>query len=109
MKKYYDNDNIRAITQSAITSIQVVLMVLSITFMYLFVSTGAGSNSPDYSVVAIFSTVLWCAYYLTQAAFAIVTFAHTKKKNMKDITFIVLSIAMLPLGCAIYGILLLTM
>ncbi len=104
MKKYYENERIRKITQSVVTAIQAVLAILAVTFMLLFVTTGAGSNSPNYSVTTIVVTVIFCAYYLAQLFFAITTFMRTAKKAACDNVFITASIALLPIACGIYGL-----
>ena len=104
MKKYYENERIRKITQSVITAVQAVLAVLAVTFMLLFVTTGAGSNSPDYSVTAIVFAVIFCAYYLVELFFAVTTYIYTPKRNSFDAAFLAVSVLLLPLACGIYGL-----
>lgn len=104
MKKYYENERIRKITQSVVTAIQAVLVILAATFMLLFVTTGAGSNSPDYSVTAIVVTVIFCAYYLAQLIFAAATYIYTPKRNSFDVAFLTVSVLLLPIACGIYGL-----
>lgn len=102
--KYYENAKYREKVQIILSAVELVLAALAVTFMYLFVSTGAGSNTPDYSVAAIVFTFVFCAYYLVQGAFAIVTFSKTSNKNPIDKIFLSISVAILPLACGIYGI-----
>lgn len=104
MKKYYENERIRKITQWVITAVQAVLAILAVTFMLLFVTTGAGSNSPDYSVAAIVFAVLFCAYYLAQLAFSATTYRRTVKRIAADSVFLAISVALLPIACGIYGL-----
>lgn len=103
MTKYYENERIRKITQSVITAVQAVLAVLAVTFMLLFVTTGAGSNSTDFSVTAIVFTVIFCAYYLVELFFAVATYIYTPKRNSFDAAFLTVSILLLPIACGIYG------
>ena len=104
MKKYYENGRIRKIAQSVIMAVQAVLAVLAVTFMLLFVTTGAGGNSPDYSVTAIVFAVIFCAYYLVELFFAAATYIYTPKRNPFDVAFLTVSVLLLPLACGIYGL-----
>lgn len=106
MNSYFCNSIKRKIAQLVSIVVQAVLMLLSITFMYLFVSTGAGDDSRDYSLCAIIFTVIFCADYLAQLTFAIITNGKITNKNKLDKAFLILSAIMLPLGAGIYGILL---
>lgn len=105
MKTYLKNYIARKTIQFIMTGIQIVFMVIAIIFMYLFVSSGTGKETPNYAVIAIVFTIIWCAYYLVQLIFASATYNKTVTRSKLDLAFLIVSVTLLPFGCAIYGIL----
>lgn len=103
MQKYLSDSKLRKTAQTAITAVQLALMILAIIFMTLFVSTPAPSEK-DFSITAIIFAIIWGIFYVAQLVFAVTTYAKTSEKNKVDKIFLITSAVWIVVGAGIYGI-----